>query len=172
MTEVSRYRSRSRIDWSILYEVRKEAPVRGYRAWVVDDDNTLSGIYRRTAWTPGAVETSTCDIRHKKPLPHYCHCGIWALSRLRDVVKTFRLETDARFPLLLDKTDLPVVVGRVKLWGYVRVRYVGEERWFQASHGEIDALSRAVLPPMIRRRAAGSATEVLNRVRMRYGLLS
>lgn len=132
MTEISRYRSQSRIDWSILYAVRKQLPVKGYRAWLVDETGTLMGIYRRTAWTPRAVETAACDIRHKEPLPHYCHCGIWALSRLRDVVKTFRLERDSRFPLLLDKPDLPVVVGRVKLWGYVRVRHVGEERWLQA----------------------------------------
>lgn len=172
MTELSRYRSQSRIDWSILYDVPKNAPVKGYRAWIVDETGTLTGIYRKTAWTPRAVETSMCEIRHKQPLPHYCHCGIWALSRLRDLVKTFRLETDARFPLLLDRTNLPVVIGRVKLWGYVRVHHVGEQRWFQASYGVIDVLSRVVLPPIARQDAACSATEVLKTVRMRYGVSS
>lgn len=147
-------------DSSIILRTTPAEPVVGLRVWRVREDGRnpqLIGLHRETAWPPRRVEVAYCHARHGVPFPRYCHCGLWAYLSSRDVRDFLRRAQDSRsrqsrvtesnaanagVASLVRSMQGPHVVGRVALWGTVRLTDGGLDQMVRAQFARVTGIAR------------------------------
>lgn len=146
-------------DSSEMTRVTRAGPIVGWRVWRVRTLRgayQLIGLHRETAWIPGRVESASCRVRHGVPFPRYCHCGLWAYLSPSDVhdflerAQAFkdrpsRLDPDtvnAGVASLIRSMEGPHLVGRLALWGTVRISAGGLGEIVRAQFAQITNMAR------------------------------
>ncbi len=102
------------------------APVNGWRTWLVDDSRPearLMSVVRQADWPVGEPTAAACPwvgFAHPPPGPG-CRCGIYAARNVAEA---------AFYADLPSRSDVPLAIGLVSLWGSV---VEAEEGWRASS---------------------------------------
>lgn len=135
-----------------------QAPVIGWRTWVVDGDR-LTAISRRSVWEPGE-NRAECFARGCSDVPgRHCHCGFWALN---SPVAAMYMAMGRRFaPPGVPVPQPAVAVGLIH--GYGAIALHGAQG-FRAEYASIVCLFADAPQP------CQPSTDPLSAIAERYGV--